>query len=72
MVVRWISDGRKTVIPVETLLLCQVRPEANALRGGDGALYATCAGEKSLPKGRAIGHRIGAGTVKVIHDIRQK
>lgn len=46
----------------------QARPETVRSRGGDGR-YTLHAQGKIIAEGRAIGHRIGAGTVKVIHDI---
>ncbi len=63
MDIEWAKDGH-----TGKLFIVQARPKPCALVASDGALYATCAG-KIIAEGRAIGHRIGAGTVKVIHDI---
>ncbi len=59
-------EWAKTVIPVSSLLCRHVR---YALRGRVMERYTLHAQGKSLPKVAPIGHRIGAGTVKVIHDI---
>ncbi len=63
MDIEWAKDGH-----TGKLFIVQARPETVRSVASDGALYATCAG-KIIAEGRAIGHRIGAGTVKVIHDI---
>lgn len=67
MVVRWISNGRKTVIPVSSLLCRHVRKPCALVAVMER--YTLHAQGKIIAEGRAIGHRIGAGTVKVIHDI---
>ncbi|HAK2656710.1 TPA: phosphoenolpyruvate synthase [Salmonella enterica] len=47
----------------------QARPETVRSRGQVMERYTLHAQGKIIAEGRAIGHRIGAGTVKVIHDI---
>jgi pyruvate,water dikinase len=52
------------------LFIVQARPETVRSRGQVMERYAARAGQ-NVAEGRAIGHRIGAGPVKVIHDISE-
>ena len=65
MDIEWAKDGH-----TGKLFIVRARPETVRSRGGDGALYPPRSGQ-IIAEGRAIGHRIGAGPVKVIHDISE-
>ena len=53
------------------LFIVQARPETVRSRGQVMERYTLHAQGKIVAEGRAIGHRIGAGPVKVIHDISE-
>ncbi|PBO40155.1 phosphoenolpyruvate synthase [Salmonella enterica] len=64
MDIEWAKDGH-----TGKLFIVQARPETVRSRGQVMERYTLHAQGKIIAEGRAIGHRIGAGTVKVIHDI---
>jgi len=66
MDIEWAKDGHSG-----KLLIVQARPET--VRSNDQTMerYQLNANSQVLVEGRAIGHRIGAGPVKVIHDISE-
>lgn len=53
------------------LFIVQARPETVRSRGQVMERYTLHSQGKIIAEGRAIGHRIGAGPVKVIHDISE-
>ncbi|PZL97516.1 phosphoenolpyruvate synthase [Pantoea graminicola] len=66
MDIEWAKDGH-----TGKLFIVQARPET-VLSNGQVMERYTLQGQGSVvAEGRAIGHRIGAGTVKVIHDISE-
>lgn len=64
MDIEWAKDGH-----TGKLFIVQARPETVRSRGQVMERYTLHAQGNIVAEGRAIGHRIGAGTVKVIHDI---
>lgn len=66
MDIEWAKDGH-----TGKLFIVQARPETVRSRGQVMERYTLHAQGKIIAEGRAIGHRIGAGTVKVIHDISE-
>ncbi|XNM78376.1 PEP-utilizing enzyme [Escherichia coli] len=66
MDIEWAKDGH-----TGKLFIVQARPETVRSRGQVIERYTLHSPGKVLAEGRAIGHRIGAGPVKVIHDISE-
>ena len=66
MDIEWAKDGN-----TGKLFIVQARPETVRSRGQVMERYTLHAQGKIVAEGRAIGHRIGAGPVKVIHDISE-
>lgn len=66
MDIEWAKDGHSG-----KLYIVQARPETVRSNGSVMERYQLNAQGKVLIEGRAIGHRIGAGPVKVIHDISE-
>ncbi|MEE3650310.1 MULTISPECIES: phosphoenolpyruvate synthase [unclassified Brenneria] len=64
MDIEWAKDGHNG-----ELYIVQARPETVRSNGQVMERYHLPSGGNVLVEGRAIGHRIGAGEVKVIHDI---
>lgn len=64
MDIEWAKDGH-----TGKLFVVQARPETVRSQGQVMERYQLHAQGNILAEGRAIGHRIGAGVVKVIHDI---
>ena len=65
MDIEWAKDGH-----TGKLFIVRARPETVRSRGVMER-YTLHAQGKIVAEGRAIGHRIGAGPVKVIHDISE-
>jgi len=66
MDIEWAKDGH-----TGKLFIVQARPETVRSNGQVMERYSLQGQGKVVIEGRAIGHRIGAGTVKVIHDISE-
>ena len=66
MDIEWAKDGH-----TGKLFIVQARPETVRSNGQMMERYTLQGKGKVLGEGRAIGHRIGAGEVKVIHDISE-
>lgn len=66
MDIEWAKDGH-----TGKLFIVQARPETVRSRGQVMERYTLHSQGKIIAEGRAIGHRIGAGPVKVIHDISE-
>ena len=67
MDIEWAKDG-----VTGELYLLQARPETVQSRSGRTIQRFTLKGKSTvLTQGRSIGHRIGAGTVKVINDVTE-
>ncbi len=66
MDIEWAKDGH-----TGQLFIVQARPETVRSRGQVMERYQLKARGEVLIEGRAIGHRIGAGPVKIIHDISE-
>ncbi len=66
MDIEWAKDGH-----TGKLFIVQARPETVRSNGQMMERYTLQGKGKVLVEGRAIGHRIGAGEVKVIHDISE-
>ncbi|WBF43495.1 phosphoenolpyruvate synthase [Serratia rubidaea] len=66
MDIEWAKDGH-----TGKLLIVQARPETVRSNGQVMERYQLNGSSSVLVEGRAIGHRIGAGPVKVIHDISE-
>ena len=66
MDIEWAKDGH-----TGKLYIVQARPETVRSRGQVTERYQLHAQGNIVAEGRAIGHRIGAGPVKVIHDISE-
>jgi pyruvate,water dikinase len=66
MDIEWAKDGH-----TGKLFIVQARPETVRSRGQVMERYTLHAQGKIIAEGRAIGHRIGAGPVKVIQDISE-
>ncbi|PLR41572.1 phosphoenolpyruvate synthase [Chimaeribacter californicus] len=66
MDIEWAKDGH-----TGKLFIVQARPETVRSNGQVMERYQLNTSGKVLVEGRAIGHRIGAGPVKVIHDISE-
>ncbi len=66
MDIEWAKDGH-----TGKLFIVQARPETVRSNGQVMERYNLQGKGNVLVEGRAIGHRIGAGTVKVIHDISE-
>ena len=66
MDIEWAKDGH-----TGKLFIVQARPETVRSRGQVMERYTLHAQGQIISEGRAIGHRIGAGPVKVIHDISE-
>ena len=66
MDIEWAKDGH-----TGKLFIVQARPETVRSRGQVMERYTLHSQGKIIAEGRAIGHRIGAGAVKVIHDISE-
>lgn len=66
MDIEWAKDGH-----TGKLFIVQARPETVRSRGQVMERYTLHSQGKIIAEGRAIGQRIGAGTVKVIHDISE-
>ena len=66
MDIEWAKDGH-----TGKLFIVQARPETVRSNGQVMERYTLQAQGCVVVEGRAIGHRIGAGTVKVIHDISE-
>ncbi|CAI0737164.1 phosphoenolpyruvate synthase [Serratia ficaria] len=66
MDIEWAKDGH-----TGKLLIVQARPETVRSNEQTMERYQLNGSGKVLVEGRAIGHRIGAGPVKVIHDISE-
>ncbi len=66
MDIEWAKDGN-----TGKLFIVQARPETVRSRGQVMERYTLHAQGNIIAEGRAIGHRIGAGPVKVIHDISE-
>ncbi|WP_336792840.1 phosphoenolpyruvate synthase [Pantoea anthophila] len=66
MDIEWAKDGH-----TGKLFIVQARPETVRSNGQVMERYTLQAQGSVVVEGRAIGHRIGAGTVKVIHDISE-
>ncbi len=66
MDIEWAKDGH-----TGKLFIVQARPETVRSNGSVMERYTLQGKGKVVVEGRAIGHRIGAGEVKVIHDISE-
>ncbi|MCA1175161.1 MULTISPECIES: phosphoenolpyruvate synthase [unclassified Pantoea] len=66
MDIEWAKDGH-----TGKLFIVQARPETVRSNGQVMERYTLQGKGKVMVEGRAIGHRIGAGEVKVIHDISE-
>ena len=66
MDIEWAKDGH-----TGKLFIVQARPETVRSNGQVMERYTLLGKGKVVVEGRAIGHRIGAGEVKVIHDISE-
>nr|WP_154324956.1 phosphoenolpyruvate synthase [Pantoea sp. 201603H] len=66
MDIEWAKDGH-----TGKLFIVQARPETVRSNGQVMERYSLQGTGKVVIEGRAIGHRIGAGAVKVIHDISE-
>ena len=66
MDIEWAKDGH-----TGQLFIVQARPETVRSNGQVMERYTLQGKGKVVVEGRAIGHRIGAGMVKVIHDISE-
>ncbi|EOS96808.1 phosphoenolpyruvate synthase [Erwinia tracheiphila] len=66
MDIEWAKDGH-----TGKLFIVQARPETVRSNGQVMERYTLQGQGKVVVEGRAIGHRIGSGTVKVIHDISE-
>ncbi|MCX8956126.1 phosphoenolpyruvate synthase [Erwinia psidii] len=66
MDIEWAKDGH-----TGKLFIVQARPETVRSNGQVMERYTLLGQGRTVVEGRAIGHRIGAGTVKVIHDISE-
>ncbi|TPE19330.1 phosphoenolpyruvate synthase [Pantoea vagans] len=66
MDIEWAKDGH-----TGKLFIVQARPETVRSNGQVMERYTLQAQGNVVVEGRAIGHRIGAGAVKVIHDISE-
>ncbi len=66
MDIEWAKDGH-----TGKLFIVQARPETVRSNGQVMERYSLLGKGKVVAEGRAIGHRIGAGEVKVIHDISE-
>ncbi|AVN51661.1 phosphoenolpyruvate synthase [Serratia marcescens] len=66
MDIEWAKDGH-----TGKLLIVQARPETVRSNEQTMERYQLNGSSPVLVEGRAIGHRIGAGPVKVIHDISE-
>ncbi|OON41246.1 phosphoenolpyruvate synthase [Izhakiella australiensis] len=66
MDIEWAKDGH-----TGKLFIVQARPETVRSNGQVMERYTLQGKGKVVIEGRAIGHRIGAGEVKVIHDISE-
>lgn len=66
MDIEWAKDGH-----TGKLFIVQARPETVRSQGQVMERYQLHAQGNIVAEGRAIGHRIGAGVVKVIHDISE-
>jgi len=66
MDIEWAKDGH-----TGKLFIVQARPETVRSNGQVMERYTLQGKGKIVVEGRAIGHRIGAGEVKVIHDISE-
>ncbi|MEN7459304.1 phosphoenolpyruvate synthase [Pantoea dispersa] len=66
MDIEWAKDGH-----TGKLFIVQARPETVRSNGQVMERYSLQGEGSVLVEGRAIGHRIGAGEVKVIHDISE-
>lgn len=66
MDIEWAKDGH-----TGKLFIVQARPETVRSNGQVMERYTLQGKGKVVVEGRAIGHRIGAGEVKVIHDISE-
>ncbi|MBE5251499.1 phosphoenolpyruvate synthase [Mixta mediterraneensis] len=66
MDIEWAKDGH-----TGKLYIVQARPETVRSNGQVMERYSLQGKGKVVVEGRAIGHRIGAGEVKVIHDISE-
>ncbi|PKB88100.1 phosphoenolpyruvate synthase [Ewingella americana] len=66
MDIEWAKDGHNN-----KLYIVQARPETVRSNGQVMERYQLNGSSKVLVEGRAIGHRIGAGPVKIIHDISE-
>lgn len=66
MDIEWAKDGH-----TGQLFIVQARPETVRSNGQVMERYTLQGKGKVVVEGRAIGHRIGAGVVKVIHDISE-
>ncbi|RNM07537.1 phosphoenolpyruvate synthase [Dickeya undicola] len=66
MDIEWAKDGH-----TGKLYIVQARPETVRSNGQVMERYHLPAGGNVLAEGRAIGHRIGAGEVKIVHDISE-
>ncbi|MFS2223661.1 phosphoenolpyruvate synthase [Pantoea sp. B65] len=66
MDIEWAKDGH-----TGKLFIVQARPETVRSNGQVMERYSLLGKGKVVIEGRAIGHRIGAGEVKVIHDISE-
>ncbi|KOC87296.1 phosphoenolpyruvate synthase [Winslowiella iniecta] len=66
MDIEWAKDGH-----TGKLFIVQARPETVRSNGQVMERYTLQGKGKVVVEGRAIGHRIGAGAVKVIHDISE-
>ncbi|MXP48948.1 phosphoenolpyruvate synthase [Pantoea sp. Eser] len=66
MDIEWAKDGHTS-----KLFIVQARPETVRSNGQVMERYTLQGQGSVVVEGRAIGHRIGAGEVKVIHDISE-
>ncbi|WP_074013546.1 phosphoenolpyruvate synthase [Candidatus Sodalis sp. SoCistrobi] len=66
MDIEWAKDGH-----TGKLFIVQARPETVRSRGQVMERYRLTRRGEVIIEGRAIGHRIGAGPVKIIHDISE-
>ena len=66
MDIEWAKDGHNG-----NLYIVQARPETVRSNGQVMERYQLNGSSKVLVEGRAIGHRIGAGPVKIIHSISE-
>ncbi|WJV60835.1 phosphoenolpyruvate synthase [Pectobacteriaceae bacterium C52] len=66
MDIEWAKDGHSG-----KLYIVQARPETVRSNGQVMERYNMPEGGDILVEGRAIGHRIGAGEVKIVHDISE-